>query len=259
MPGCYIARMTTEPPPAVLSGSLQDRIRLAVEREILSGERPPGSAIDDRELASRFQASRTPVREALLVLAAQGLVQIAPRSGIYVRRASVAELVATLEAVMELEAVLAGMAAQRASGEQREALAAALKAASSFARAQDLPGYDKANMALHEAIYRASGNPVLVDTVRGLRRRLSVYRQRSTHHPGRLSASDAEHHAIVAAILGGDASEAAARMRLHINLGGEAMVRLVVAAQALGTDSVTTAGSPSRRAVVAPRRQKART
>lgn len=254
--------MTTEPPPAVLSGSLQDRIRLAVEREILSGERPPGSAIDDRELASRFQASRTPVREALLVLAAQGLVQIAPRSGIYVRRASVAELVATLEAVMELEAVLAGMAAQRASTEQRAALKAALKAASGCAQADDLAGYDKANMALHEAIYGASGNPVLVDTVRGLRRRLSVYRQRSTHHPGRLTASDAEHQAIVAAIMAGDASEAAACMRLHINLGGEAMVRLVLAAQALGTAGSPALEAPLRRTSrpqpAAPRRPKTR-
>lgn len=254
--------MTTEPPPAVLSGSLQDRIRLAVEREILSGERPPGSAIDDRELASRFQASRTPVREALLVLAAQGLVQIAPRSGIYVRRASVAELVATLEAVMELEAVLAGMAAQRAGKEQRMALEAALEAASACAQADDLSGYDKANMALHEAIYGASGNPVLVDTVRGLRRRLSVYRQRSTHHPGRLTASDAEHRAIVAAIMAGDAGEAAACMRLHINLGGEAMVRLVLAAQALGTAGSPALDAPLRRTArpqpAAPRRAKTR-
>lgn len=235
--------MKTDVPSAVPIGSLQDRIRLAVEAEIISGERPPGSVIDDRALAERFQASRTPVREALLVLAAQGLVHIAPRSGIYVRRASVSELVAALEAMMELEAVLARMAAQRATPAQCDELRDALAAASARARAGDLRGYDVANMALHDAIYGASGNPVLVDTVRGLRRTLAAYRQRSTHHPGRLKASDEEHQAIVTAICRGDATEAADRMRVHINLGGEAMVRLVVAAQALGAAAGPEASS----------------
>lgn len=231
--------VTASTPPVLAAGSMQDRIRLAVEGEILSGERPPGSTIDDRALAARFQASRTPVREALLMLAAQGLVHIAPRAGIYVRRASIDELVAALEAVGELESVLAGLAARRASPAQHDRLREALATASALAEAGDLRGYDSANLALHDAIYAGSGNPVLVDTVRQLRRRLAAYRQRSTRHPGRLKASDSEHRRIVEAIVAGDAGTASDAMRQHIGLGGEALVQLVRAAQALGAPDAT--------------------
>ncbi len=233
--------------------SLQDRIRLAVEAEILCGARPPGSAIDERQLAQQFDASRTPVREALLVLAAQGLVHIAPRSGIYVRRASTAELVATLEALLELEAIVAGLAARRASVAQCDELRQALALASARAEAADRKGYAVANAALHAVIYRASGNPVLVDQVRAVRRTLAAYRQCSTDHPGRLKASDAEHQRIVAAICVGDAVAAADAMRQHINLGGDAMVQLVAAAQTVHAQAEPAAAPRAARATTPAR------
>lgn len=236
--------------------SLQDRIRLAVEAEILCGARPPGSAIDERQLAQQFDTSRTPVREALLLLSAQGLVHIAPRSGIFVRRASTAELVATLEALLELEAVVAGLAARRASVAQCDELRQALAVASARAEAADRKGYAAANAALHAVIYRASGNPVLVEQVRAVRRTLAAYRQCSTDHPGRLKASDAEHRRIVAAICVGDAAGAADAMRQHINLGGDAMVQLVAAAQLVHAQSQPVA--PPRAAKAAPSAPSAR-
>lgn len=223
-----------EPTPRSASAapaSLQDRIRIAVEREIVSGLRPPGSAIDERALAQSFDASRTPVREALLVLATQGLVQIVPRAGIFVRRATAAELVATLEALAELETVLARLAARRAGSVQRQALQEALATASARAAASDRAGYEAANARLHDAIYQASGNPVLVEQVRSVRKTLAAYRQRGFDKPGRLAASDREHAAIVEAICTGDESAAAAAMRLHIDVGGEAMAALVLAAE----------------------------
>lgn len=223
-----LARVSAASPAA----SLQERIRMAIEEEILTGVRPPGSAIDEKSLATQFKASRTPVREALLVLATQGLVHIAPRSGIYVRKATPAELVATLEALSELEAIVASLAARRASGVDVKELDAALARASACAEAQDRRGYERANAVLHEVIYRASGNPVLVEQVHAVRRTLAAYRQRSMDKPGRLKASDREHHAIVEAIRRGDAAGAAREMHQHIDLGGDAMVQLVLAAQA---------------------------
>ncbi len=219
-------------PPAPAGGSLQDRIRLAVQEEIVSGARPPGSAIDEKALALSFDASRTPVREALLMLAAQGLVQIAPRAGIFVRKASTAELVATLEALAELEAVLASLCARRVGPAQCKALRAAQTKASARATAADRKSYEAANTVLHETIYQCSGNPVLVEHVRAVRRALAAYRQRGFDKPGRLAASDREHATIVKAICAGDATAAAAAMRTHIDVGGEAMMALVLAAEA---------------------------
>lgn len=234
--------MLARQPALVPDGaSLQDRIRVVVEEEILTGARPPGSAIDEKALAAQFKASRTPVREALLVLAAQGLVQIAPRAGIYVRKATPAELVATLEALSELESVLASLAARRASRHDCKEMEAALAKASACAAAQDRRGYERANAALHELIYRASGNPVLVEHVRSVRRTLAAYRQRSMDKPGRLKASDQEHRVIVNAIREGDAEAAGRAMHQHIDLGGDAMMQLVRAAQAGETTTPTPA------------------
>lgn len=225
------ARLAAAAAPA--APSLQERIRLALEREIVTGTRPPGSAIDEKALALQFSASRTPVREALLLLASQGLVQIEPRVGIRVRQASTAELVATLEALGELEAVLARLAARRATEAQRVELQQAQHAAHARAAAADRPGYAEANAVLHEVIYRASGNPVLVAQTRAVRKTLSAYRQRGFDQPGRLAVSDHEHARVVQAIVQGDDEAAALAMREHIGAGGEALVALVLAAEAL--------------------------
>ncbi|HET7793017.1 MAG TPA: GntR family transcriptional regulator [Rhizobacter sp.] len=215
--------------------SIQERIRTSIESEILSGVRPPGSAIDEKALAASFNASRTPVREALMLLSAQGLVHIAPRSGIYVRRPSAAELAALLEALCEIESTLARLAARRVTPEARDGLVQALASASRSAAAADGKGYAAANTALHELIYSASGNPVLVDHARSARKRLAAFRLRGFEQPGRLQTSDREHHRIVEAICRGDADEAAAAMREHISAGGEALVALLLASSALGS------------------------
>lgn len=241
--------------PAAAGGSIQDRIRLAVEEDIVSGTLAPGAAIDEKALALAFSASRTPVREALLMLAAQGLVHIAPRSGIYVRKASTAELVATLEALGELEAVLARLAARRATPEQCQGLQQALAEATRCAAANDRPAYAQANAVLHQAIYQASGNPVLVGQVRAVRKTLSAYRQRGFDKPGRLAASDREHQRVVQAICAGDANAAADAMREHIHVGGEAMVALVLAA---GAEVVPQAPPPEAAAPRAPKKKRPR-
>ncbi|WP_101675833.1 GntR family transcriptional regulator [Alloalcanivorax mobilis] len=220
--------LSRQPGPG--AASLQERIRRAVEGEIVSGARPPGSAIDEKALAQAFDASRTPVREALLLLAGQGLVRIVPRAGIFVHKAGAAELVSTLEALCELEAALARLAAQRASVEQCEAMKKACRKTGRLADANDSKGYRTANAELHELIYDASGNPVLVEQVRRIRRKLAAYRARGFDRPGRLAVSADEHAAIVRAICDGDGAAAGDAMRAHINAGGEAMAALVLAA-----------------------------
>jgi len=224
--------------------SIQERIRTGIEAEILSGARAPGSAIDEKALAASFNASRTPVREALMLLAAQGLVHIAPRSGIYVRRPSAAELAALLEALCELESTLARLAARRVTPETASALALALQDASRCADADDRSGYAAANTVLHGHIYAGSSNPVLVDQVRGVRKRLAAFRQRGFDQPGRLQTSNREHQRIVDAICQGDGDTAAAAMHEHISAGGDALVALLLASNALAPE----AGLPKRSA-----------
>ncbi len=193
-----------------------------------AGRLTPGMAIDERMLAERFHASRTPVREALLVLVAKGLVEIRPRAGIYVRQLSTREIVAMMEGLAELEGVLARLAAVRINAALQATLREALAATNACAEAGDAQGYSDANMRLHELIYEASSNAFIVEQTRLVRQRIAPYRGHLFEKPGRLLRSQAEHAAVVQAICAGQAEAAAEAMRDHINAGGRALADIVL-------------------------------
>lgn len=210
--------------------SLQDRIRLALEEELRSGQLQPGMAISEQDLCARFAASRTPVREALLLLAAKGMVRILPRAGIYVAHLDARELMAMMEGLAELEGVLARLAANRINAEQQERLAAALAQTAACAQAEDPIAYEQANARLHEIIYQASGNAFIIDQTREVRLRIAPYRGQLFEKPGRLARSLAEHERVVEAILRGDSEAAAEAMRDHISAGGRAFTDMILRA-----------------------------
>lgn len=213
------------------SSSLQDRIRLALEEDLRNGLLTPGMSIDEAALCTRFSASRTPVREALLLLVAKGLVDIRPRAGIYVRQLDSRELVAMMEGLAELEGVLARLAATRINATLRGQLMEALKATDACAQAEDQAGYVQANARLHDLIYEASGNAFIVEQTQLVRQRIAPYRLHMFEKPGRLARSQAEHEAVVQAICAGRGEAAAEAMREHISAGGKAFADLVLSAQ----------------------------
>lgn len=217
-----------QPSKTLESGSLQDQIRSRLERDIHEGTLSPGMSIDEKALALSFNTSRTPVREALLLLSARGLVDIVPRSGIYVHQLRASELVAMMEALGELEGVLARLAALRIGPALREELQGALEGTAAAAAAQDAGAYQAANAVLHDVIYRASGNPFIVEQAQTVRLRIAAYRGRLFEKPGRLATSQREHERVVAWILQGHADEAAEAMREHISVGGKVFADLVL-------------------------------
>ncbi|MGO4393816.1 GntR family transcriptional regulator [Variovorax sp. M-6] len=217
-----------QPSKTLESGSLQDQIRSRLEQDIHEGTLSPGMPIDEKALALSFNTSRTPVREALLLLSARGLVDIVPRSGIYVRQLRASELVAMMEALGELEGVLARLAALRIGPALREELQRALEVTGAAAAAQDAAAYQVANAALHDVIYRASGNPFIVEQARTVRLRIAAYRGRLFEKPGRLATSQREHERVVEWILQGHADNAAEAMREHISVGGKVFADLVL-------------------------------
>lgn len=223
--------------------SMQDRIRLALEQDLRSGALLPGAPIDEQALCERFEASRTPVREALLLLSAKGLVSILPRAGIYVRQLELRELIAMMEGLGELEGVLARLAANRINAEQKEQLQQALDQTRAYADAADSIGYEKANVLLHDLIYQSSGNAFIVEQTREARLRVAPYRGKMFEKPERLLRSQTEHEAVVAAIIQGDSEGAAEAMRNHISAGGRAFADMVLAA-------------PVQTAAIQPRRRK---
>ncbi len=191
-----------------------------LEQEIVTGLLSPGERLDETSLASRFGVSRTPVREALNQLASTGLVEVRPRRGAAVAAPGLKELLEMFEVMAELEGLCGRLAARRMSGEEREALQTAHEACRACTEKHDGDGYYAANVTFHEAIYAGCHNRFLAEQTRALRNRLSPYRRLQLRRVNRIDESFAEHEAVLAAILAGDADEADRLLQSHVTVQG---------------------------------------
>lgn len=213
------------------SVKMSDRLREQIEEQIATGQLPPGGALDEATLADRFGVSRTPVREALIQLAAEGLIEIRPRRGAVVTSLGPARLLEMFEVMAELEAMCARLAARRMTEAERADLSAAHLACE--AARPDPDAYFYANERFHAAIYAGSHNGFLGEQAMQLHRRLRPYRRLQLRVRDRIATSYAEHEAIVHAIVAGDAAAAAAALRQHVTVQGERFGDLVASLAAL--------------------------
>ncbi|MEN9904448.1 MAG: hypothetical protein RLZZ555_1013 [Pseudomonadota bacterium] len=200
-------------------GGRANEIRAALQEEIESGHLAPGSALDERALATRFSVSRTPVREALQQLAAHGLVRIAPRQGVFVSRLSISRVRAIMETVGELEAMSAKLAARRVDDALRGELDRTLQKCQEAAIEGSTEEYAAANLAFHEVIYAGSRNSYLADLIRNARRQIHRYRLRDFVTRAQISRSLLDHQKIARAISDGDENAAGQLMLLHVPSG----------------------------------------
>lgn len=184
--------------------------------EILEGRLPLGARLEEQALAERFAVSRTPVREAIRQLAAIGLVEVLPHRGARVMQLSASTLLHRFETMAELEASCARLAAERMSNQARQALRAMLDDGRSLALLDHREAYRLLNGRFHGAIYDGAANPHLRETVLSVRRTVMAFRTVQFDVEERLHLSQAEHEAVVAAILERDGAAAAATMRAHI-------------------------------------------
>ncbi len=196
--------------------TLAEELRLALADDIVRGQLDPGSALDETELARRFGVSRTPVREAIRQLAASGLVEVRAHRGAVVARPSAERLLGMFEAMAELEALCAGLAAERMDRSERGALETVHEALRALIHAGDPQHYHEVNEAFHAAIYAGAGNAYLAELTHATRTRVQPFRRAQFRNLGRLAMSHLEHDRVVTAILRGDRAGAAVAMRAHI-------------------------------------------
>jgi DNA-binding GntR family transcriptional regulator len=196
---------------------LSAEILATLASEVLAGEIAPGTKLDEEALCHRFLASRTPVREALRQLAAQGVVEIRPRQGAFVVQLTVESLAEMFECMGYLEAACAALAARRHNAQDRLVLAASHEACKAAAERADPKAFYAANNRFHECIYRASHNHYLAAQTIELRNRLEAYRREATFHAGLMQISVSEHQAALDAIFAMDEDTAASRMRRHLD------------------------------------------
>jgi DNA-binding GntR family transcriptional regulator len=196
--------------------TLAEELRLQLADEIVRGVLAPGAALDETELADRFKVSRTPVREAIRQLAASGLVEARPHRGAVVARPDAERLVGMFEAMGELEALCASLAAERMSPSERNMLQATHERLRTLIHVGDPQSHHEVNEAFHGIIYTGAHNDYLAEMAIATRARVQPFRRAQFRNLGRLAKSYFEHDRVVEAILRGDRPAAAAAMRSHI-------------------------------------------
>lgn len=203
-----------------------DRLAAEITASVLSGEFRPGFRLDEKMLADRYAVSRTPVREALRRLASTGLIEIQPRRGATVTRATSAQIEMLFGAMAEIEATCARLSALSMTPLERRRLDSFHNSMHTFVEQEDSEAFAAANLTFHTQIYVGAHNAIIADYASGLRRRLAPFRRAQFRTRGRLPHSHEEHRKVVDAILAGNAADAHATMFQHMSLVEELFERL---------------------------------
>lgn len=196
--------------------SAAHRIEQALIEEISAGELLPGIRLDEVRLARRFGVSRTPVREALSRLTAQGVLVPGERRGAFVAEYSREQLSQIFEAMHEIEAACARIAAQRLSLLARSEIEMAQSNCMKAAKAGDRMAYLRANEAFHLTIYKATGNPYIAEIASEFRRRTGPFRAKKFESREDLIASAQSHQSLIDDIFSEDSTTASKGMRDHM-------------------------------------------
>jgi len=199
--------------PRALYQEVAERLR----QQIFARRLEPGSWIDEQKLAAEYGISRTPLREALKVLAVEGLVTMKVRRGAYVTEMSRDDVAQVYHLLGLLEADAAGEAARTASDAQIAELRRLHERLEKQAKSRD--AFFATNEAFHLKLLEVAGNRWRRQIVDDLRKVMKLNRHHSLFRQGRLAESLAEHRELMAAIEGRDARSAARLMRAHFDNG----------------------------------------
>ena len=193
----------------------------AVEQDILAGVRLPGERIDESALAEAFNVSRTPVREAILELAAMGLVDQRAHRGAFVADVTLEEIFDVYEVLAELEGLCARLATRRIEAVERRALAELHEEMAGLLSPDDRDRYIALDMRFHDMLIAAARNAALKDHLALCLRRIAPVRRTSMELVRDMRLAHAEHGEIIAAITAGDAAAAERIMGEHVSLRAE--------------------------------------
>ncbi|MDR1994129.1 GntR family transcriptional regulator [Azonexus sp.] len=208
--------------PTALYQEVAERLR----QRIFAHELTPGTWIDEQKLAEQYGISRTPLREALKVLASEGLVELKPRRGCYVTEISRQDLDDIFPLMAMLEARCAVEAVHRAKPADILDLEGIHERLEAAARDSRIDAFFEANQAFHRKIQELSGNRWLLSVTQDLRKVLKLSRLHSLSLEGRLQQSLDEHRTIMAALTRGDAATAEKAMHDHLLSGRDALARI---------------------------------
>jgi len=215
-------------PRAALHEQVAHRLRqMLVENRI-----QPGAKLNERELSEVLNVSRTPLREAIKMLAAEGLVELLPNRGAIAVELTEADVLNTFEVMAGLEAQSGELAAERITEtELAEIKAMHFEMLAAYTR-RDLPNYYRLNAAIHNAINAAAKNPVLASTYARVNARLQALRFRSNQDEEKWKAAVKEHELMIEALAARDGPAMRRVLLAHLANKREVVVQQLRAAAA---------------------------
>lgn len=195
---------------------LREIVFETLREAIISGKLEPGERLMEIQLAEEIGVSRTPVREAIRKLELEGFVVMIPRKGAYVAGISLKDITDVFEVRAALEALAAGLAAERITDEEIDKLDRSLVAYSEQTNQQNIDGIVETDTDFHDLLYKASRNERLMLIITHLREVIQRVRTVSLSQPGRSKDAVEEHRQIVDAIADRNVELAQTLAREHI-------------------------------------------
>ena len=217
--------------------ALHEQVAHQLRQMLIENRIAPGAKLNERELSEVLQVSRTPLREAIKSLAAEGLVELLPNRGAIAALLTEVDVLNTFEVMAGLEALSGELAAQRIlEPELNEIKAMHFEMLAAYTR-RDLPGYYRLNAAIHSAINAAAKNPVLAATYKQVNARLQALRFRSNQDEEKWGAAVDEHEQMVVALSARDSAAMRAVMSAHLAHKQDTVIQQLRAAAAASPNS----------------------
>ncbi|MCL6638446.1 MAG: GntR family transcriptional regulator [Firmicutes bacterium] len=206
---------------------LREMVFESLREAIILGRLKPGERLMEIQLAEEMGVSRTPVREAIRKLELEGFVAMVPRKGAYVAGISVKDIVDVFEIRAALEALAAGLAAERITEEELDLLERSLVKISESSTDDDINAIVAGDINFHDIIYKASRNQRLVQIITHLQEQIHRFRMTSLSQPGRTKVALDEHKKIVEAISDRNAELAQQLAREHIENAEQSLLNVL--------------------------------
>ena len=217
---------------AIPAGVLHLQVGARLRQLIVEGAIAPGAKLNERALAEQLHVSRTPLREAIRMLAAEGLVDLLPNRGAVATQLSAQAIADTFELVAGLEGQSGELAAERISARELSEIRALHFEMLAAHTRRDLPTYYRLNATIHHQINAAARNPVLSDTYRTVNARLQALRFRSNLDESKWARAVQEHERMIELLGARDGARLRKLLVLHLEHKRDTVLALLADAAA---------------------------
>jgi DNA-binding GntR family transcriptional regulator len=215
----------------IVRRSLHEEVVGRLRAMLVEGRIPPGAKLNERELCELLKISRTPLREAIKRMAAEGLVDLLPNRGAVAVKLSEADVLHTFEVLADLEGLSGELAALRmTAAELVQVKALHYEMLAAFTR-QDLPAYYRLNAQIHAAINAAARNPVLTKTYGEINARVQALRFRTNQNGAKWQQAVKEHERMLEALEARDSAGLRTILIEHLLRKRDTVLELLRAAE----------------------------